>query len=154
LGRAIRDSPISDPINPKVGNAIDVFSPNPAALIADYRIHAFPTAGAAGGAKTTDGKQRMFLFNIPAQPLQSALIIYAAVVETQLLYDTKTAQGRRGHAVVGLFTADTALRLLITETDLTILASDGDSTDQRRNSKPILPPTTSNLSPTRGPIRR
>lgn len=79
-------------------------------------------AGAAAA-----GRPKVYLFNIPAQPLRAALIAYAAVVGTQILYDARTAQGRRSHAVVGLFSAETALRLLISGTDLTILASGGDS---------------------------
>jgi len=48
-------------------------------------------------------------------------------VGTQILYDSRTARNRQSHGVVGLFSADTALRLLISGTDLTILASGGDA---------------------------
>lgn len=71
-------------------------------------------------------KPKVFLFNIPAQPLQSALIIYAGVVGRQLMYDSKRAKSQQSRAVVGLFTADTALRMLIAGTDLTIVPTGTD----------------------------
>jgi hypothetical protein len=85
-----------------------------------------PVSGWAADAAPPN-RAKIYLFNIPAQPLQTALIAYAAVVGTQILYDARIAQDRRSHAVVGLLSADTALRLLISGTDLTVLASGGDA---------------------------
>lgn len=68
-------------------------------------------------------KQKLYLFNIPAQPLQSALIAYVNVVGVQIIYNSKLAQRHRSGPLVGLFTADTALRMLIEGTDLTIVST-------------------------------
>jgi TonB family protein len=79
----------------------------------------------AAEERKTDGP-KVFLFNISAQSLQSALIAYAAVVGRQLMYDPQRARSLRSQAVVGLFTADTALRMLIADTGLTIVPTGTD----------------------------
>lgn len=63
---------------------------------------------------------RVRLFNIPAQPLASALLVYSNVVGNQIIYDSRLAAGGRSSPVVGLFTPDTALRMLLEGTDLTV----------------------------------
>lgn len=60
------------------------------------------------------------LFNIPAEPLSDALEAYGAVTGYQIIYDSTLAQGRRSTAVVGLFAPETALRMLLQGTDLTL----------------------------------
>lgn len=60
------------------------------------------------------------LFNIPAQPLGSALIAYSNVVGNQIIYDTRIAAHRASSPVVGLYTPETALRMMIEKTGLTI----------------------------------
>lgn len=70
--------------------------------------------------------QKVYLFNIPAQSLRSALIAYAAVAGLQIMYDANQARNLRSRAVVGLFTPDTALRMLIAGTDLTIVPTGQD----------------------------
>ncbi len=84
-----------------------------------------PTRALAADDPGTD-KPKVFLFNIPAQRLQPALITYASVVGRQLMYDSKRARTQQSRAVVGLFTADTALRMLIAGTDLTIVPTGSD----------------------------
>jgi len=84
-----------------------------------------PATALAAGNQEND-KPKVFLFNIPAQPLQSALITYAGVVGRQLMYDSTRAKTMRSRAVIGLFTADTALRMLIAGTDLTIVPTGSD----------------------------
>lgn len=71
-------------------------------------------------------KPKLYLFNIPAQPLQTALIAYAGVVGRQIIYDARLARDLRSQAVTGLFTVDTALRLLIAGTDFTVIETGQD----------------------------
>lgn len=81
-------------------------------------------------ARAADGptadKSKLYLFNIPAQSLSAALIAYAGIVNSQIIYDSKLARSLRSQRVVGLFTADTALRLLIAGTDFTIVTTGQD----------------------------
>jgi hypothetical protein len=59
-------------------------------------------------------------FNIPSQPLATALQAYSAVTGVQLLYESSAGIGRVSTKVEGAFTRDTALRMLLTDTDLTV----------------------------------
>lgn len=80
-------------------------------------------AGATANAAEAPagGGPKLYLFNVPAQALQTALIAYAGVVGTQIIYDAGLARNLRSLTVVGLFTADTALRLLISGTEFTVV---------------------------------
>lgn len=78
-------------------------------------VRAAPPADAARPA------QKVYLFNIPAQPLPQALLAYGGVVGNQIIYDSRLAQNLTSSPVVGLFTADVALRLLLDGTGLSIL---------------------------------
>lgn len=60
------------------------------------------------------------LFNIPAQPLGSALEAFSAVTGQQLIYDSRLADGRRSRAVVGIYRPEAALRMMLDGLDLTI----------------------------------
>lgn len=57
-------------------------------------------------------------FNIPAQPLSSALNAYSAVAGLQVFYDDSLASGRRSTAVSGGLASDVALRVLLEGTGL------------------------------------
>jgi len=59
-------------------------------------------------------------FSIPSQPLATALQAYSTVTGTQLLYESRAGTGRTSTRVEGTFTRDTALRILLTDTDLTV----------------------------------
>lgn len=59
-------------------------------------------------------------FNIPSQPLASALQAYSTATGVQLLYESGVANGRYSIGVEGNMTRDAALRILLSETDLTI----------------------------------
>ena len=59
-------------------------------------------------------------FNIPSQPLASALQAYSTATGVQLLYESGAASGRYSIGVEGEMTRDAALRILLSETDLTI----------------------------------
>jgi TonB family protein len=57
------------------------------------------------------------VFDIPAQPLVSALDAYSNLTGRELFYDGALVQGRRSAAVTGALTPDVALRLLLRGTD-------------------------------------
>jgi hypothetical protein len=57
------------------------------------------------------------VFDIPAQPLVSALDAYSTLTGRELFYDGALVQGRRSAAVNGALTPDVALRLLLRGTD-------------------------------------
>jgi len=59
-------------------------------------------------------------FSIPSQSLATALQAYSAVTGTQLLYESSAGIGRVSTSVEGSFTRDTALRILLTDTDLAV----------------------------------
>ncbi|HEX4182802.1 MAG TPA: TonB family protein [Caulobacteraceae bacterium] len=72
------------------------------------------------GRAQADSKTKVQLFNIPAQPLGAAILAYSNVVGNQVIYDSRLAMNRRSSPVVGLFTPETALRMLLGSADLTI----------------------------------
>jgi hypothetical protein len=61
-------------------------------------------------------------FDIPAQPLGSALSAYGAVTRIQLFVDTELTAGRRSAALKGVFSFESALKSLLTGTGLTVRA--------------------------------
>lgn len=60
------------------------------------------------------------VFDIPPQPLPSALQAYGQATGVQVLYESSSATGRRSAPVQGSFTPDAALGLLLTGTDLKV----------------------------------
>lgn len=79
------------------------------------------SAGAAASSAGQSAARKVYLFNIPAQPLQPALVAYADVVGAQIIYDSKLARDHRSSPVIGLFTADVALRMLLEGSGLTVV---------------------------------
>jgi hypothetical protein len=79
-------------------------------------------------------------FNIPSQPLATALQAYSAATGTQLLYESSAGIGRMSTRVEGTFTRDTALRMLLTDTDLIVRYT-------RANSITLAPLSEDNDSP-------
>lgn len=69
------------------------------------------------GAAQESGDQRM-AFDIPAQPLDSALAQYFRVTGVQLLYDSALTTGRRSSPIHGNYAPREALRLLLRGTGL------------------------------------
>jgi TonB family protein len=57
-------------------------------------------------------------FNIPAQPLESALDAYGKISSEQVLYETSLTAGLRSTSVQGVFTPEAALSTLLTGTGL------------------------------------
>jgi hypothetical protein len=60
-------------------------------------------------------------FDIPEQPLTTALDAYAAATGLEVLYDSNLAAGRRSTIVRGVLVPDVALRVLLEGTGLTVL---------------------------------
>src|SRR5262249_37834363 len=57
-------------------------------------------------------------FEIPAQPLEEALLAYAAASGVEVFVDHALIVGRRSSSVQGAYGAETALRLMLTGTGL------------------------------------
>jgi hypothetical protein len=57
-------------------------------------------------------------FNIPSQPLGSALEAYARVSSREVLYDGALAVGRRSSLIDGIYTPEVALQILLAGTGL------------------------------------
>lgn len=74
--------------------------------------------GHAGGADT--GIEATFQFDIPAQPLQSAIEAYSAAAGVSVLYLGTLAIGRTSAPVRGRYTPQAALDRLLEGTDLAI----------------------------------
>lgn len=77
-------------------------------------------AGPRAQTRSTAPSRHVRLFNIPAQPLRPALEAFSAVTGHQVIYDSRLAARSRSSPVVGLFTPETALRMLLEGADLTI----------------------------------
>jgi TonB family protein len=69
----------------------------------------------------------LITFDLPAQPLASALETYGAVSGRQVVYEGALAQGRLSTEVKGAFTPEVALRMLLAGTGLSprYMAADG-----------------------------
>jgi iron complex outermembrane recepter protein len=62
---------------------------------------------------------RTYSFNIPSKPLAQAISDLSAVTGVQVLYTQEEPFGRNSSPVVGTYTAEQALRLMLQGTDLT-----------------------------------
>jgi len=72
-------------------------------------------------------RENLITFDLPAQPLVSALEAYGAASGSQVVYEGALATGRRSSAVKGAFTPAAALRNLLIGTGLAprYMAADG-----------------------------
>jgi hypothetical protein len=59
-------------------------------------------------------------FNVPAQPLATAIETFAAVSGLQVLYSTRLVAARQSTELVGVLTRQAALRVLLKDTGLTV----------------------------------
>ncbi len=80
------------------------------------------TASAAESERPSYSASREFVFDIPAQPLASALDAYSATTGLEILYGSDIASSRRSSAVRGAFTAAAALQQLLGGTNLSARA--------------------------------
>ncbi|MGM7654556.1 STN domain-containing protein, partial [Serratia marcescens] len=81
--------------------------------------------------------QRHFTFDLPAQPLSQALVIYGEITGLSILVRGNLTAGRQSSPVRGELTADEALRALLAGTRLTAVYTSGSAftlQPQNRNS--------------------
>ena len=64
-----------------------------------------------------------FHFDIPAQPLETALAAYVAVTGVETIYDSELIGARRSTAVKGVLASDIALRVLLEGTGLSEISA-------------------------------
>jgi hypothetical protein len=74
-------------------------------------------------------------FNIPAEPLATALVDFGLQADLQVLYESTLAQGRRSRPVIGAFTKDDALQLLLQGSNLVASFAD----DRNVVLHPVVP---------------
>ena len=74
------------------------------------------TVAATGNAKQS--VSGVIAFNIPSQPLGTALEIYARISRREVLYDGRLAAGRSSGLVDGLYKPEVALQILLAGTGL------------------------------------
>jgi hypothetical protein len=79
---------------------------------------AFSAVGLAG--PTAGATDAPITFQIPAQPLATALQAYGQRTGVQVLYESESAIGRKSVAVEGEFTRDQALELLLSGANLQV----------------------------------
>ncbi len=78
-------------------------------------IIALPVSAAETGRQPP---REAAVFNIPPQPLAHALEAYARISSREILYDSTLADGRRSSLVDGVYTAESALQILLAGTGL------------------------------------
>jgi hypothetical protein len=92
-----------------------------AAFLGSIAILALGLAWAAGAVADDNYTPLGTLkFDIPAQPLIEALQAYSVATGTQVMFETNSAEGLRSTPVQGEFTAQAALQMLLTDTDLKV----------------------------------
>jgi TonB family protein len=80
-------------------------------------------------------------FDLPAQPLVSALEAYGAATGRQVVYESRLASGRRSTAVKGSLTAEAALRRLLAGTGIVPRYMAADGFVLVPEPAPVTPPT-------------
>lgn len=95
-----------------------------AILLASVLALVFAAHAAEGDSGST---AQPVTFDIPAQPLVTALHAFGRRAGVQVLYDSRSAAGRQSVAVQGSLTPDEALKRLLGNTDLEIRHARSDS---------------------------
>lgn len=75
------------------------------------------------GAISAHAADSRFHFDIPAQPLETALAAYVAMTGVETIYDSELMGGRRSTAVKGVLAPDIALRVLLEGTGLSEISA-------------------------------
>lgn len=70
-------------------------------------------------ASAAAAQQRTYAFDLQAEPVAEALRDYGKTADRQLIFAPDLVRGRQAHAVQGRYSADQALDLLLSGTDLT-----------------------------------
>ncbi len=87
---------------------------------ASFAATAGDPPAAQAGARRASGRRvtGRVRFDIPAQPLASALRAFGRIAQIQILYDSDLRGQRRSRAVRGVFTPEEAMQILLTGTGL------------------------------------
>lgn len=93
-----------------------------AALAIVVGLSVIAAAGSDMSAAPPTSAARQLVFDIPAQPLVSALEAYSNVTGIETLYDSMVARDRRSAAVKGTFTVSHALGILLSGSTLSARA--------------------------------
>ena len=83
--------------------------------------------GAFAQQKSETAQGAEVVFDIPSQPLATALSAYGAIAGVQVLYETDLAVDRRSAALKGSFTQEAALQALLAGTGLVGRRTDVDA---------------------------
>lgn len=84
-----------------------------ASILAFLLASSVTLIGSAPSVAQSSRTETRILFNIPAQPIESALDVYSAVTGREIFYDGVLASGRRSSPVRGEFVPEQALRDLL-----------------------------------------
>lgn len=96
-------------------------------LIANFAIAANDPAITAKQRDEAGEPMAPMAFDVPAQPLASALELYGSISGLQVVYESSLARGRLSALVKGTFAPEVALRILLSGTGLSprYMAADG-----------------------------
>ncbi len=96
-------------------------------MIVDFAIAANDPAITAKQRDEASEPMAPIAFDVPAQPLASALETYGSISGLQVVYESGLARGRLSTVVKGTFTPEVALRMLLAGTGLSprYMAADG-----------------------------
>jgi hypothetical protein len=96
-------------------------------LIANFAIAADDPAVSGKQRHEAGAPTTPIAFDVPAQPLASALETYGSLSGLQVVYESSLARGRLSTVVKGTFTPEVALRMLLAGTGLLprYMAADG-----------------------------
>jgi TonB C terminal len=83
-------------------------------------VRAPAIAADAADTQTAPAARAPVAFDIPPQPLSSALEAYSETSGVQVLYDSRLASGRRSAGVEGVLVPELALKSLLAGTDLVV----------------------------------
>ncbi len=122
-----------------------------AALVSGCSLGALSTTALAQEAsgQTTASEERTY--NIPAQPLEAALTVFAETSGSDLLYPSSLSNGKRSASVNGRFTTLEALQLLLTGTGLAATEVSDNVYSLRTEGTTVTP--DGNTTPVGGVVR-
>lgn len=106
-----------------------------ASLLATGTVIAGVDETLASAQSSPIATRRPITFDIPRQPLANALDAFGAQANLQILYESSLARGRQAAAVIGVFTPEEALQLLLAGNNLVASYAD----DKNVIVHPIVP---------------
>lgn len=115
------------------------------AVLTSHRAAAFESTLPATSSTAAAEAGGLLAFDIPVQPLASALDAYGVTAHREVLYDGRLAIGRQSAGVRGSFTPEAALKRLLEGTGLSprymaadafVLVADDDRSSLQTNTAP------------------